>query len=75
MAILYGRYVRNITRNLLDKYADISKSAEERLGNIKTVKMFCKEDQESQSYYEKLIDALQLGYKEVLARATFYGLV
>lgn len=75
MAIIYGRYVRNITRDLLDKYAEITKSAEERLGNIRTVKVFCKEELESQSYLDKLTDALQLGYKEVLAKASFFGLV
>lgn len=74
MAIVYGRYVRNITKELLDKYAGIMKTGEERLGNIKTVKMFCKENQESLLFTNKLLDAMHLGYKEVLARASFYGL-
>lgn len=74
MAVVYGRYVRNITRRLLDQYAGIMKTGEERLGNIKTVKMFCREEQESQLFLSQLYDALQLGYKEVQARAIFYGL-
>ncbi|XP_004524953.1 ATP-binding cassette sub-family B member 10, mitochondrial [Ceratitis capitata] len=74
MAIIYGRYVRNITRNLLDKFAIISKSVEERLGNVKTVKGFCKEYEESKSYDLLLADALSLGYKEVQARSIFFGL-
>ncbi|XP_054730061.1 ATP-binding cassette sub-family B member 10, mitochondrial [Anastrepha obliqua] len=74
MAIVYGRYVRNITRRLLDKFADISKSAEERLGNVRTVKAFCKEIEESKSYDQLLTDALNLGYKEVQARSIFFGL-
>lgn len=74
MAIVYGRYVRNITRNLLDKFANISKSVEERLGNIKTVKGFCKEQEESKAYELLLADALSLGYKEVQARSLFFGL-
>ncbi|XP_018794573.1 PREDICTED: ATP-binding cassette sub-family B member 10, mitochondrial [Bactrocera latifrons] len=74
MAIVYGRYVRNITRNLLDKFANISKSVEERLGNIKTVKGFCKEQEESKAYEILLTDALNLGYKEVQARSLFFGL-
>ncbi|XP_067637544.1 ATP-binding cassette sub-family B member 10, mitochondrial [Eurosta solidaginis] len=74
MAIVYGRYVRNITRSLLDKFADISKSVEERLGNVKTVKGFCKEHEESKAYDALLTDALNLGYKEVQARSIFFGL-
>uniref|UniRef100_A0A1B0GLA4 ATP-binding cassette sub-family B member 10, mitochondrial n=1 Tax=Lutzomyia longipalpis TaxID=7200 RepID=A0A1B0GLA4_LUTLO len=74
MAVVYGRYVRNITKSLLDQYAAIMKTGEERLGNIKTVKMFCREEQESQLFLSKLYDALHLGYMEVRARAIFYGL-
>ncbi|KAG4076326.1 hypothetical protein HA402_005769 [Bradysia odoriphaga] len=74
LAIVYGRYVRNITRQILDKYAEIMKTGEERLNNIKTVKMFCKEEYENQLFDSQLVDALKLGYKDVLARATFYGL-
>lgn len=75
IAVIYGRYVRTITRQLLDKLADISKSAEERLGNIKTVKTFTKEEQECKTYDNLLTDALKLGYKEVMARALFFGAV
>lgn len=75
VAILYGRYVRTITRTLLDKLADISKSAEERLGNIKTVKIFCKEHEEAKNYDNLLANILKIGYKEVMARSLFYGMV
>ncbi|XP_037936205.1 ATP-binding cassette sub-family B member 10, mitochondrial [Teleopsis dalmanni] len=74
MAIIYGRFVRTITKNLLDKFADIMKSAEERFGNIKTVKTFSKENEESKFFDEQLTDALQIGYKEVKARSIFFGL-
>lgn len=75
LAIIYGRYVRNITRRLLDKFAEISKEAEERLSNIKTVKIFCKENEEELNYNRLLQNALDLGYKEVNARSIFYGTV
>ncbi|KAH8419743.1 hypothetical protein KR009_001997 [Drosophila setifemur] len=74
MAIVYGRYVRKITRLELDKYAAIMKFAEERLGNVKTVKTFCREQQEQASLDNKLDEALQIGYKETRARAIFFGL-
>ncbi|XP_052864946.1 ATP-binding cassette sub-family B member 10, mitochondrial [Anopheles cruzii] len=73
-AVVYGRYVRNITRELTDKYAEIMKVGEERLGNVKTVKMFCKERFEKQLFSEQLMDALNIGYRETRARATFYGM-
>lgn len=75
LAIVYGRFVRNITQELLDRFAQIMKNGEERLGNVKTVKIFCKERQEGLRYTNLLLDALNLGYKDVKARATFYGLV
>lgn len=75
MAVFYGRFVRNITKEVMDKYADIMKLGEERLGNIKTVKMFCKEKYENQLFSDQLMDALNIGYRETKARATFYGMV
>ncbi|XP_022227505.1 ATP-binding cassette sub-family B member 10, mitochondrial [Drosophila obscura] len=74
MAIVYGRYVRRITRTELDKYAEIMKYAEERFGNVKTVKTFCREQQEVTAFDEKLNEALQIGYKETRARSIFFGL-
>lgn len=75
MSVVYGRYVRNITRLLTDKQADVMKLGEERLSNIKTVKIFCKEKFENQLFSEQLMDALTVGYQEAKARATFYGMV
>ena len=75
LAILYGRYVKNITKQLVDKLAEIMKIGEERLNNVKTVKMFCKEDQENRKFGQELEEALVLGYKDIMARASFYGLV
>ncbi|KAH8373920.1 ATP-binding cassette sub-family B member 10, mitochondrial [Drosophila serrata] len=74
LAIVYGRYVRRITRMELDMYAQIMKYAEERFGNIKTVKTFCREQQEAATYDSKLNDALKIGYKETRARSIFFGL-
>jgi ATP-binding cassette, subfamily B (MDR/TAP), member 10 len=75
MAIIYGRYVRNITKTLNDQYAETMKIAEERLGNVKTVKIFCREEYENKLFGQKLKNALDLGYNEVKARAGFYGMV
>ncbi|XP_055636646.1 ATP-binding cassette sub-family B member 10, mitochondrial [Toxorhynchites rutilus septentrionalis] len=74
MAIGYGRYLRNISRLLTDKQAEVMKLGEEKLSNIKTVKIFCKEKFENQLFSDRLLDALTVGYREAKARAVFYGM-
>lgn len=73
VAVIYGRYVRTITKSYLDKHAQISKASEERLGNIKTVKSFCRENAEAQSYDNLLTDAMRIAYDEVKAKSMFFG--
>jgi ATP-binding cassette, subfamily B (MDR/TAP), member 10 len=72
MAVVYGRYLRNITREMMDKLAEVMKVGEERMGNIKTVKIFSKERHENRIFAKELEDALQIGYRESQARAIFY---
>lgn len=74
LAILFGTYVKNITKLLLDKLAEVMKIGEERLNNVKTVKMFCKEELENRLFTKELVNALDLGYKDIYARAAFYGI-
>lgn len=74
LAVVYGRYLRNITREMMDKLAEVMKVGEERLGNIKTVKIFSKENHENQLFSRHLQDALAIGYRETKARAVFYGM-
>lgn len=75
LAAVYGRYVKGITKQVLDQYAEIMKTAEERLNNIKTVKMFCKEEHENRLFGQQLVEAMRLGYLDILARASFYATV
>lgn len=74
LAILFGTYVKNITKLLLDKLAEVMRIGEERLNNVKTVKMFCKEERENRLFTKELVNALDLGYKDIYARAAFYGI-
>lgn len=59
---------------LLDKLAEVMRIGEERLNNVKTVKMFCKEEHENRLFTTELENALHLGYKDIYARASFYGI-
>ncbi|XP_046967857.1 ATP-binding cassette sub-family B member 10, mitochondrial-like [Vanessa cardui] len=74
LAVIYGRFVRGITRQLQDALAETSELAEEKISNIKTVKAFSKEKKECESYAQRIETLLQLAYKESLAVGSFYGL-
>ncbi|CAG2053292.1 unnamed protein product [Timema podura] len=74
MAIAYGRYVRKITKSVQDSLADATQVAEEKIANIRTVKMFSQEERENQMYAEKIQKVLELLYREARASSLFYGL-
>ncbi|XP_032804421.1 ATP-binding cassette sub-family B member 10, mitochondrial isoform X2 [Petromyzon marinus] len=73
IAVVYGRYLRRITKRTQDSLAEATQVAEERIGNIRTVRSFAKEELEMQKYSSKVNYVLQLAYKEALARAGFFG--
>ncbi|XP_025831787.1 ATP-binding cassette sub-family B member 10, mitochondrial-like [Agrilus planipennis] len=74
IAIIYGRYVRNITKEVQDKLAAASQVAEERISNMKTVKSFGRESLEMDRYKCAIEKVLLLGYNESRARAIFFGM-
>lgn len=49
--------------------------AEERIGNIRTVKAFSQEQAEMKRYTTKVQNVLELAKKEAWARGIFYGMV
>lgn len=75
MAILYGRYVRKITKKVQDSLAGATQVAEERISNIRTVRAFSQESFENKTYKEKINEVLNLAYKESLAQGIFFGMV
>ncbi|XP_018576027.1 ATP-binding cassette sub-family B member 10, mitochondrial [Anoplophora glabripennis] len=74
IAVVYGRFVRNISRQLQDSLAESTKVAEERISNVRTVKMFAQEPREMDSYSNSIKDVLKLCYREAKARAFFYAM-
>ncbi|GBP48717.1 ATP-binding cassette sub-family B member 10, mitochondrial [Eumeta japonica] len=74
LAVVYGRFVRSITRQLQDSLAQTSELAEEKISNIKTIKAFSKEKKECQTYNSRIETLLKLAYKESLAVGSFYGM-
>ncbi|XP_037367311.1 ATP-binding cassette sub-family B member 10, mitochondrial [Talpa occidentalis] len=73
LAVIYGRYLRKLTKVTQDSLAQASQLAEERFGNIRTVRAFGKEMTEIEKYNSKVDHVMQLARKEAFARAGFFG--
>ncbi|NXY32719.1 ABCBA protein, partial [Pomatorhinus ruficollis] len=73
LAVIYGRYLRKLTKITQDSLAEATQLAEERIGNIRTVRAFGQEMAEMEKYTNKVDYVLQLAKKEALARAGFFG--
>ncbi|NWW82986.1 ABCBA protein, partial [Climacteris rufus] len=73
LAVIYGRYLRKLTKMTQDSLAEATQLAEERIGNIRTVRAFGQEVAEMGKYTNKVDYVLQLAKKEALARAGFFG--
>ncbi|XP_062980471.1 ATP-binding cassette sub-family B member 10, mitochondrial isoform X1 [Elgaria multicarinata webbii] len=73
IAVIYGRYLRKLTRMTQDSLAEATQLAEERIGNLRTVRAFGQELNEMEKYRSKVDYVLQLAKKEAVARAGFFG--
>ncbi|XP_051469721.1 ATP-binding cassette sub-family B member 10, mitochondrial [Apus apus] len=73
LAVIYGRYLRKLTKMTQDSLAEATQLAEERIGNIRTVRAFGQEVAEMEKYTNKVDYVLQLAKNEALARAGFFG--
>ncbi|XP_062850912.1 ATP-binding cassette sub-family B member 10, mitochondrial [Trichomycterus rosablanca] len=73
-AVIYGRYLRSISKQRQDSLAEATQLAEERISNLRTVRAFGKELTEVQKYAEKVDHVLHLAKKEALISAAFFGL-
>lgn len=47
-AVVYGRYIKKLSKETQQSLADSMKIAEEKFAQIRTVKAFCRENQEIQ---------------------------
>ncbi|XP_063527384.1 ATP-binding cassette sub-family B member 10, mitochondrial isoform X4 [Pongo pygmaeus] len=73
IAVIYGRYLRKLTKVTQDSLAQATQLAEERIGNVRTVRAFGKEMTEIEKYAIKVDHVMQLARKEAFARAGFFG--
>uniref|UniRef100_A0AAR2L9I9 ATP-binding cassette, sub-family B (MDR/TAP), member 10 n=1 Tax=Pygocentrus nattereri TaxID=42514 RepID=A0AAR2L9I9_PYGNA len=73
LAVIYGRYLRSISKRTQDSLAQATQLAEERISNLRTVRAFGKELSEVQKYAGKVDHVLHLAKKEAVLRAGFFG--
>ncbi|KAF7669395.1 hypothetical protein LDENG_00193230 [Lucifuga dentata] len=74
LAVVYGRYLRSISKRTQDGLAQATQLAEERISNIRTVRAFGKELSEVNTYTQKTDHVLNLAKKEAVLRAGFFGM-
>ena len=72
-AIVMGRRVRAVSRDLQDSLAASTEMAEEKLSNIRTVRAFSMEGREIDNYRVTMDNVLQKAYSEAMINAKFYG--
>ncbi|PLB54832.1 P-loop containing nucleoside triphosphate hydrolase protein [Aspergillus steynii IBT 23096] len=72
-AFFYGRAIRNLSRKIQRNLGNLTKIAEERLGNVKTSQSFAGEVLEVNRYNTQVRKIFDLGKKESVISATFFS--
>ncbi|KAG7289481.1 multidrug-resistance transporter mdr2 [Staphylotrichum longicolle] len=72
-AVLYGRSIRHLSRQMQKNLGTLTKIAEERLGNVKTSQAFAGEVQEIGRYSKQVRKVFALGKKESFISGTFFA--
>lgn len=72
-AFFYGRAIRNLSRKIQRNLGNLTKIAEERLGNVKTSQSFAGEILEVNRYNTQVRKIFDLGKKESVISATFFS--
>lgn len=74
-AFFYGRAMRQLSRRIQKSLGTLTKISEERLGNVKTSQSFAGEILEVHRYNRQIRKIFQLGKREAMISATFFGSV
>ncbi|KAL7836254.1 hypothetical protein AOLI_G00275380 [Acnodon oligacanthus] len=68
---LYGQYYKRLTKEVQTSLAHANKLAEETISAMRTVRSFANEEQEANSYHERLLEVFRLNKKQAVAYACF----
>lgn len=74
LAIICGRFLKQISRDIQDNLSALNTIAEEKISNIRTVKAFAKETSEANYYNSRSDKLLEACKKESFVRGLFFGL-
>lgn len=70
---LFGRTARRLSRELVDAYAGANQVASERIGAVRTVRLFGAEEYELERYARRVDNTFGLGRKVAFADGVFAG--
>lgn len=74
-AVVMGRKVKAVSRQVQDSLASATDLAEERIANIRTVNAFAKQHLEINEYEKRMQTVLDISAAEANIHAKFYGMV
>ncbi|KAI8320975.1 hypothetical protein GQ54DRAFT_298296 [Martensiomyces pterosporus] len=72
-AVIYGKYIKKLSKQTQEAVGDITKVSEERISNIRTVQAFSRESQEVARYDVEVQKIFGLAKKEAFASGLFFG--
>lgn len=75
IALGFGRRLRKATTGVQDQVADAMGTAEETLGQIRTVQAFTRERAESRRFTDLLANVVRVAVNRAMIRAQFFGIV
>lgn len=70
-AIIYGKFIKKISKQVQDALASATTTAEEAFSNIRTVRAFSNEEGEVATYGEKVDESYLLSRKRAIAGGIF----
>ncbi|KAJ2724855.1 ATP-binding cassette permease mdl1 [Coemansia sp. Benny D115] len=72
-AVVYGRVIKRLSRQTQEAVGALSKVAEERIANVRTVQAFGRESQEVARFDTEVQRILALARREAMASGLFFG--
>jgi subfamily B ATP-binding cassette protein MsbA len=74
-ALLFGRALRRASTGVQDRVAEAMGSAEEALGQIRTVQSFTREAEETRRFGAQLAEVVAAAIRRAMIRASLFGVV
>jgi putative ABC transport system ATP-binding protein len=73
MAFVYGKRIRNLSRDLQKSVGDLTKVAEEQLNATRTIQAYGGERLEVSKYADSVRSVFKIGFKEATTSGIFFG--